>query len=772
MKHDNWASKTISRPLALLGAVVMMLLLALTLFLVQQFDDATEVREEQLVEEGVRSRLEELSAAVWPVVVWDETVRNLDHRVDKDWALDNLGVYLSDTGGFEGVFAVDRDDRTIFASVGGRKASQTSFSSFDVHFRKLIANVRYAESQRGRLRAGRPAGEFFAERIQSIGVAKIHGRSYFMVVTLVGPDFGRYRPLAGRAPIVVATFPIDRVFLATIAERFQLESATMHAGQPTRRAGFAQAQLRDVNGRTLATITWLPPQPGLALLKRLWLPLALIGTILLVALLLAYRRSRNMAQGLVTSEKRATHMALHDSLTGLPNRMLFLERLRHGLMQMERQGGSVVVHCIDLDRLKNVNDTLGDLVGDELLRRGAARMAAQCRASDTIARLSGDEFAIVQINASESEAAYLAARICAIMAQPFELGSRKVFSGCSIGITRTEQATVDPIEMLRQADLALYRAKADGRGRFYLFDSAMDTAMKSTRAIESDLREALEADQLTLAYQPQVDGRGIISGVEALVRWTHPVRGVVSPGLFIPIAEQSGLIRALGMFTFRRAFEDSRRWPGLRISVNISTHQLRSNSFIDELRLLVDEMGIDPRRFELEITEGVLQGDDPSALEKLLALRRMGFALVLDDFGTGLSSLSYLRKYPIEKIKIDRTVIVNVGVDAESEELVLAIVRLARALNLGVIAEGVENLAQWGWLRSVGCPDSQGFFFSRAVAGDELDLLWRTPDTGLWSHVDQGEAHNTAASAGRRSTLPIRTLAAASGYISLPAQAC
>lgn len=743
MQNDNWASTTISRPLAVLSAAVMALLLALTLFLVQQFDAAAQIREEQVVEEGVRSRLQELSSAVWPVVVWDETVRNLDHRVHVDWALDNLGVYLSATGGFEGVFAVDRDDRAIFASVKGKKVSPGSFSAFDADFRKLIAIVRRAEVRRGRLPTERPTGEFFADRIQSTGLAIIHGQPYVIVATLVEPDFGRYRPLTDRAPIVVATFPIDQTFLSTITKRFLLQSATMRVGQSIRPKGFAEIKLRDVHDRTLATIGWLPQQPGRALLNRLWLPLAMIGTILLVALLLAYRRSRDMAQGLVTSEKRATHMALHDSLTGLPNRILFLDRLRHALSRVERLGGSVAVHCIDLDRFKEVNDSLGHLVGDELLRQAAARMSAQCRALDTFARLSGDEFAIVQINASDHDAASLAERMCRVMAEPFDLGDGRVFSGCSVGVAWAERGMSDPTELLRQADLALYRAKAESRGSYCLFEQAMDATMKTRRAIDADLREALAADALDLFYQPQVDGRGVIVGVEALLRWNHPERGDVSPGLFVPIAEQSGLIMALGMFTLRRAFEDSSRWPGLRICINLSANQLRSDSFVGDLRDLVKECGIDPVGFELEITEGVLLGDDPSTMQKLMALREMGFSLVLDDFGTGFSSLSYLRKFPIDKIKIDKTFIANLGMEEDSEELVLAIVRLARALKLGVIAEGVENLAQWTWLRSIGCSDSQGFFFRPAVASAELEGLWVSREEGLWAASDDIDPSRT-----------------------------
>lgn len=730
------ARTTISKPLAVLTGLVILLLIALTLFLVQQFDRAAKGREETVVAEGIQGRLREAAAVVGPIAVWDDAVRSLDHRLDPQWALDNLSIYFADASGFDGVFTVDRDDRPIFASRGKKQVAVEHFTDFQPVFGQLIGDVRRDELRRGPLPKTRPAGGLFAGRIQSTRIAMVDGQAFVVIATLVAPDFGRFRLLHDRAPIVIATLPIDDAFVATIANRYLLQSAKLRIGGARQQGGHAQVMLHDTAHRAAVTISWLPQRPGQALLERLGPPIALIGALLFIALVLTYRRTRSMAQGLVTSEIRATHMAMHDSLTGLPNRVLFLDRLQQGLAELNRYGGSLIVHCIDLDRFKEINDTLGHPVGDELLKAAAERMAAQCRGSDTFARLSGDEFAIVQRTSEDSDAASLASRICAVMAEPFALGEGRVFSGCSIGTAQAEKGMTDPVELLRQADLALYRAKTEERGSFCLFEPTMDAAVKTRRALEADLRDALATDALKLFYQPQVDGRGVIIGAEALVRWTHPTRGEVSPGLFVPVAEQSGLIIALGLFTLRRAFEDSRRWPGLRISVNISANQLRSGSFVEDLRSLVESCDVDPSQFELEITEGVLLGDDPAMLRKLLALRHMGFSLVLDDFGTGYSSLSYLRKFPIDKIKIDRSFIANLGLDGEPEELVLAIVRLARALKLGVIAEGVETLSQWSWLCSIGCPDSQGFFFRPALPGNEIDGLWTLRERSLWGAND------------------------------------
>lgn len=722
-----------------MAAAVIVLLLILMIFMIEIFDRSAQEREEKVVREGIAARIHEVASTILPQVMWDDAVRNLDNRFDPEWAGENLGAYLTTTGGFDGIVVIDGDNRPNFAADRKKMVSPSRFDAFQPAFASLVAAIRHAEVERGPLPAIRPSHGVLTRPIQAHAIVRLGGSSYIVVATLVAPDFGRYRPLGPRAPIVLAILPIGRQFLDSLARRFLLRSIHIHAGDNPAEADNAQVRLFDFRGDTAATIDWVPQRPGQALLNQLGPPIFAIGALLFVALILLYRRSRNMAEGLVASEIRATHMALHDALTGLPNRTLFLDRLEHALARVARHRGSVVVHCIDLDRFKEVNDGLGHLVGDELLRAAASRMARQCRASETFARLSGDEFAILQTDATASDAANLASRICASMAEPFDLGGGHVFSGCSIGIARTEDGGVDPVELFRQADLALYRAKAEERGRFCLFEPEMDASVKSRQLLEAELRTALSADELKLFYQPQVDGRGVMTGVEALIRWHHPDRGDISPGLFVPIAEQSGLIMALGAFTLRKAFEDSGRWRGLRVSINISANQIRSKEFLDDLATMVAESGVDPRQFELEITEGILLGDDPETLRKLDAIRLMGFSLVLDDFGTGFSSLSYLRKYPIDKIKIDRSFITNVGSEAESEEVVSAIIRLARALNLSVIAEGVETLTQWTWLRSVGCPDMQGFYFRPALAGADIDALWhrRSRELGAASVSDE-----------------------------------
>jgi diguanylate cyclase (GGDEF)-like protein len=434
---------------------------------------------------------------------------------------------------------------------------------------------------------------------------------------------------------------------------------------------------------------------------------------------------------IAASEARSRHLAYHDTLTGLPNRALLQEKLAQAMQQMRRSGATFAVHCIDLDNFKSINDTFGHQAGDELVRAVSALLSETCGRDDTIARLGGDEFAIIQANASEQDAEDLAARLVEAISRPIDLELVRVHIGCSIGILVVNDGSVEPLETLRQADLALYQAKAEGRSRFVVFRDEMDKVVRTRRELQEDLRIAIAKGDIELVYQPQVNDGGKILGGEALARWVHPTRGPIPPSVFVPIAEEGGLIVDLGLFVLRRAFEDAARWPDLQVAVNASAAQLRMKTFIPQIRALLRETGAQPKQFELEITEGVLMGDDLATHDTLEKLRALGFSLALDDFGTGYSSLSYLRRFPIDKIKIDRSFIVNLGMDAEAESIVLAIVKLAHSLNMKVVAEGVETETQRDSVSAAGCNFIQGFLFGKPMVPNEIDKLCPRNDFSL-----------------------------------------
>ena len=583
--------------------------------------------------------------------------------------------------------------------------------------------VRTEEARRRAGSAHVRAGALVTDPNTASALALVKGAVYILSATAVESDFGKATLAGPRAPVIVTAMAMDQRFIESFAARFLLDDVHLQTGTMHDRQGTAFIDFHNDRGGYVATLNWAPQTPGRTLFRQMGLPVLAVLLAMSAGIALLYRRARQAARELVTSEARARHLAYHDGLTGLPNRALFHDRLGHALKQLQRSGDTLAVYCLDLDRFKAINDTHGHHAGDELIQKAGRIMVAHCRAGDTVARLSGDEFAIIQTAATAGSAAQLAARLTEALRAPIELQIGTVFIGCSIGVTIVSDAGLRPADAMRQADLALYRSKAKARGQFCFFESEMDVAVETRRALEADLRAALAQGTLQMAYQPQVNDRTGLTGVEALMRWRHPERGDISPSVFVSLAEECGLIVELGMYALRRAFEDSKRWKTIRIAVNISAKQLRMKNFVSQVMALAADIGVDPRRFELEITEGILLGDDPETHAMLCALRDHGFELAFDDFGTGYSSLSYLRRYPINRIKIDRSFIANLGISDDAEAFIVAIVKLARALGLAVIAEGVETASQQHSLMAAGCADMQGFLFSEALPAADIDRM-------------------------------------------------
>lgn len=432
------------------------------------------------------------------------------------------------------------------------------------------------------------------------------------------------------------------------------------------------------------------------------------------------------------SERRASadrifHLANHDILTGLPNRAAFQEKLELAVDNaVTEHGFAVTLLLCDLDHFKEVNDTYGHLAGDELLQQVGSRIRATMRKTDILARLGGDEFAIIHLSGSEpQEAEALAGRVVAALKQPFEIHAGKVCVGVSIGIACAPLNAASPVELLKHADLALYAAKQAGRDMFVLYDTGMAEQYAERRALEEEMRLALEAGAFCLHYQPQVDLRSRrIIGFEALARWSHPTRGMVPPDVFIPVAEQCGLIVRLGEWVLRRACSDAVTWDGeISIAVNVASQQFRHEGFVDMVLSVLRETGLAPQRLELEITETAMLNDGEQMLSVLNRLREAGVRLSLDDFGTGYSALNYLQKFPFDKIKIDQSFVQGVGHSAESDAIVRAVVNLGLNLRIKTLAEGVETEDQACWVFDESCGEAQGYLFGRAVPASEVGKL-------------------------------------------------
>lgn len=427
------------------------------------------------------------------------------------------------------------------------------------------------------------------------------------------------------------------------------------------------------------------------------------------------------------AEAHIVHLARHDQLTDLPNRVFFREKLDWALRRLGNEQKTAIL-CVDLDRFKAVNDSLGHPIGDKLLNAVADRLANCVKERDFVARLGGDEFAIIQADVRRpEEAGALAGRIVERLSAPYEIGGQQLDIGASIGLAIAPTDGTSADQLLKNADLAMYRAKADGRGSYCFFEPEMDARIQARRALELELRGALDAGQLQLYYQPLVDPRsGEVRCFEALLRWFHPRLGEVPPSEFVPLAEESGLIGSLGQWVLRSACAEAAKWPKqFRVAVNLSPLQFKNMNLVKVIFGSLAASGLAASRLELEITESLLLENDSKTIAILHELRSLGIRIVMDDFGTGYSSLNYLRSFPFDKMKIDKSFIHDLSKNSDSIAIVKAIINLARALKIDVVAEGVETAEQLEYLVAEGCEEVQGYYFSEAKPIESFEKVFK-----------------------------------------------
>lgn len=479
----------------------------------------------------------------------------------------------------------------------------------------------------------------------------------------------------------------------------------------------------DVLGNTLGYLAWTPPQPGNALLRSVLVPIGLALTLFcLVALLTAFR-ARRMAIALTDSEKEAVAAARTDSMTGLMNRAGFGELVESEDYQAACRAGRLAVIYLDVNGFKAVNDSIGHHGGDELVRALANRIAHVLPPDAALARIGGDEFAIALRGAGlAGRVTEIACAVVQSIERPFTISGFEFHVTASVGYALSGEPGVDSADVIRRADVAMYQAKNGAEREPIAYHASMETGALEKKRIERGLRRAIEKGELRVFYQPVVRASDMtVVGLEALMRWTSEEFGPVSPALFIPVAEETGLIHDVGRFVVNRACEDLHRWPGLTMAINVSPVQLRDPGFAEEIRSIVTRHGHEPARFELELTEGILVNNPTIAQRKLAMLKKFGFRLSLDDFGTGFSSIGYLRQFPFDTLKVDRSFVRDIGANANAGALLQSLVSLGDALELSVIAEGIETEEQLGLLRLIRCDCVQGFMFSKPVPADEIE---------------------------------------------------
>lgn len=704
-----------------LPTAVALLLLALMVGAVLRFatagSDAIAVeRQTRLAEVALAGTIADVSRDQEASTYWDDAVRHVaGHPLDLDWIDQNLGVWFHNYYGHDEVYLLDAQAQPIYAMRDGRRLAPAQFDGVAAQARPLALRLR-GQLARGDLR---PASAR-EQTPGAVSVAMVRGRPAVVSVKPLLSETGAIVQRAGSEALHVSVRYLDGSFLPHLAATYGIDQARFEAV----RGDGAAIPLRTAQGAVIGYIQWQPFRPGHAVERHMAAALLIVLALIGATLLWLLGRNLRVRLELETSRAQAQHLAFHDALTGLPNRALFNDRLDHMLARARRGVGATLL-LLDLDRFKHVNDTFGHQAGDALIREFGSRLTALLREEDMVARLGGDEFAILLPGLTDVPSIdRLCARILTAVHAPFEVLGNQAFVGVSIGVVRAPEAGVDRVDLMRKADIALYSAKGEGRDCHRHFDVTMDATVKLRGTIEEDLRAALVAGEgLALHYQPLVGADGKMVGVEALMRWTHPEQGLLPPAQVIPIAEETGLIVPLGEWALREACAAAARWPGLFVAINLSPVQFRTQGFAERALAIVRESGVRPEQLELEVTEGVLIDDDELVRAGLAKLRAAGLRIALDDFGTGYSSLSYLRKFEVDKIKIDRSFVQHLGHAVDSAAIIHAVVTLGHAMGLTVTAEGVETGDQQRFLTLAGCNEMQGYLFSRPVPADTVSEL-------------------------------------------------
>ncbi|MGC1001910.1 EAL domain-containing protein [Pantoea agglomerans] len=670
----------------------------------------TEARHQQqrMIEASFSQSLNEHLRQLHSLSRWGPFEQHLAEGNSSRWLDENIGLWLYEMFGHQLILVLDQQNQIVRVWREGQPVSAPADDP-------LIGEVLQSPL------VNDPA------RQDNADYARITNRAAALAVGNIQRDdnaLPRFR--------LVSLKFLDDGYLAGLAERNQLQGLHFSDGTPQPGTG-ARYLLIAQAGEAVGYLNWIPSRPGAQMLRTIGPSTGL--AVLAICLLCLYMVRRlwnssvNLSQSMLrlgASEAQAQHLAFHDVLTGLPNRALVEDRLTQALALATRHDQRVALLLIDLDRFKTINDTHGHHAGDELIIAVAQRLSNIVRASDTVGRIGGDEFIVVMPDVDNiGQVQSLAQRIIDELSEPFTLFGSDVWSGASIGLALAPKDGVDRLELMRKADIALYEAKSGGRGTYRQFERAMDESVRTRQTIAADLRTALHTHQgLEVWYQPLMDiGGQQMVGIEALLRWHHPTRGLIAPAEFIAIAEETGLIIPLGEWVLAEACVTQQRFPELLVAVNVSPVQFRSTGFVERVMAIVSQNGGDPKRLELEITEGVLIEDEREARAIIVALREAGFRIALDDFGTGYSSLNYLSNFPVDKIKIDRSFTQSLGVAENSVAIVESVVKLGHAMGLMVTAEGVETPGQMSALADAGCNQLQGYLFSQAVPADQLAAL-------------------------------------------------
>ncbi len=686
-------------------------------------------REQQLVADAlnrsITRSLDDLKSVAW----WDESVINItDRHINYAFVDANMGQFLTDTYAHDEVYVLNAAGRPVYAYFSDQRQSPTTFALRAADIAPVLSELQGRPS---RLRhrsgvfsqgdysvlAGGGRSARWSGHIISVG-----GRPAIVTAMTIAPNVDM-RLTPAHPHVLLSVTYVDDNFLSALGQQLllpDLKREVRGAADPERAS---QAFVSD-DGVSLGALTWTSRPPGQVLFFVI-LPLAAIGVMLagLFSMNLL-RRLKNATADLARREEDMRSQAQHDALSGLPNRGFFLQQLDQALAEAKSREGEIAIAYVDIDRFKDINDTLGHEAGDRLVQAVATRLRNHLRAQDFLARFGGDEFAILSARSSADDALTLGRIVRNALMAPFVERGGPIRVTASVGLALSPAHGDSSEALLRSADIALYEAKARGRDCAVLFDVSMADAVETRRAIELELRAAVANEMLETEYQPLVNAAsGAVTAVEAFVRWPHPVRGDIEPDLFLPIAEDLGLMPEIGAQVVRRALADAARWPGVEISLNFSRAQFRDGRLPELLDQVCERNGVAPGRVTLEITEGVLLDSSQQTQERLDAWRNKGFKIALDDFGAGYSSLAHLCNFNLDKIKIDGAFVRGAAKRENARAIVQAVVTLGRGLGMEIIAEGVEAESDALAMRQLGVTTLQGFNLARPMPAAKVDAL-------------------------------------------------
>jgi diguanylate cyclase (GGDEF)-like protein len=700
---------TLAAAAALMGTIVK--------WSADRSDEIAKTRQLQMVESAIARKTAQVPHDQESVAIWDDSVVNVRNAFNENWIDVNLGVWMSTYFKHDRSYVLDAKDRLLYGMADGKET--------DVKNTELPNEVMtLVRDLRGKIASG---GLDVYEKgdgplPRAVDRIFVEGHPAIVSVMPLVPHSSKVSQERGTECVIVGLRFLDKTFPADLAANFRLDGARFSRDDDVKPAEMAYTVTNNANA-PIGKFIWTPDLPGRAVLHDVVPVLAAGLAAIALAMIWVLWRLRNAFQELMASEARSRHLAYHDALTGLPNRAFFAEELKTALKHVEERKGSLAILFLDLDRFKQVNDTLGHAVGDKLICHLAKSFSDALSPGDLIARMGGDEFAILkQVSATPEELNATCESLLQVASDSFEALGRKAMIGLSIGVAIAPNDGIDQSELLRKADIALYQAKVKGGQRYQLFTEDMGKRLFARQEMETELRCALHKDgELELFYQPIYSAKDMeIYGVEALVRWNHPRLGLVPPLDFIGIAEESGLIDRLGEWVLREACRAARRWNIETLSVNVSALQLAQPRFAESVLDILLEMGFSPHKLELEITEtALLDGCNVGGKKALRSLREAGIRIALDDFGTGYSSLNYLIALEVDRVKIDRSFVEA----SASRSIIWAIINMAHALGLTVTAEGIETEDQKDFLVAIGSNHLQGFYLSKPLPEGKVTEL-------------------------------------------------